>query len=146
MFEHDFFQNPVSTFRDHAGGSVLDRGSIAGAGCFFDHSGQWPRSAGRARSAPNGSSAPALLADRAYDANSLRNRLAERGVKAAIPPRPTCRHPHTYDAKADKGRNLIARKFCRPNELGRVATRCDKRADIDRPAILLAAALTWRIN
>src|SRR4029078_1182359 len=87
-----------------------------------------------------------LLADRAYDANSLRNRLAERRVKAVIPPNPTRKHPHKYDAKAYKGRNLIERMFCRLKDFRRIATRYDKRADIYLSAILLAAAITLWIN
>lgn len=87
-----------------------------------------------------------LLADRAYDANSLRSWLAERGVKPVIPPNPTRKHPHRYDAKAYKGRNLIERMFCRLKDFRRIATRYDKRADIYLSAILLAAALTWWIN
>ena len=80
-----------------------------------------------------------LLADRAYDANSLRNWLAERGVKAVIPPNPTRKHPHKYDSKAYKGRNLIERMFCRLKDFRRIATRYDKRADIYLSAILLGS-------
>ena len=87
-----------------------------------------------------------LIADRAYDANSLRNWLAERGTKAVIPPNPTRKHPHRYDAKAYRGRNLIERMFCRLKDFRRIATRYDKRADIYLSTILLAAALTWWIN
>jgi len=87
-----------------------------------------------------------LLADRAYDANSLRNWLAERGVNAVIPPNPTRKYPHKYDAKAYKGRNLIERMFCRLKDFRRIATRYDKRADIYLSAVLLAAAMTWWVN
>jgi transposase len=87
-----------------------------------------------------------LLADRAYDANSLRDWLADRGTKAVIPPNPTRKHPHTYDAQAYKRRNLIERMFCRLKDFRRIATRYDKRADNFLSAILLAAALTWWIN
>ena len=41
-----------------------------------------------------------LLADRAYDANSLRQALAERRIKPVIPPNPTRKHPHLYDKAA----------------------------------------------
>ena len=87
-----------------------------------------------------------LLADRAYDAKSLRDWLAERRIKAVIPPNPTRKHPHTYDPKAYRGRNLIERMFCRLKDFRRIATRYDKRADIFLSTILLAAALTWWIN
>jgi transposase len=52
-----------------------------------------------------------LLADRAYDARSLREMLAGRRIKAVIPPNPTRKRPHHYD-KAYRGRNVIERMFC----------------------------------
>jgi transposase len=87
-----------------------------------------------------------LLADRAYDARSLRDWLKVHRVKAVIPPNPTRKHPHRYDPEAYKGRNLIERMFCRLKDFRRIATRYDKRADIFLSTILLAAALTWWIN
>jgi putative transposase len=87
-----------------------------------------------------------LLADRAYDAKSLRDELAQRRIKAVIPPNPTRKHPHRYDKNAYKGRNVIERMFCRLKDFRRIATRYDKRADNFLSAILLAAALTWWIN
>jgi transposase len=82
------------------------------------------------------------LADRAYDARSLRDELAARRIKAVIPPNPTRKHPHHYDKTAYKGRNVIERMFCRLKDFRRIATRYDKRADIFLSAILLAAAIT----
>jgi IS5 family transposase len=38
-----------------------------------------------------------LLADRAYDARSLREWLAEHGCEPVIPPNPTRKNPHSYD-------------------------------------------------
>ena len=87
-----------------------------------------------------------LLADRAYDAKSLRDWLTERRVKPVIPPNPTRKHPHTYDPKAYRLRNLIERMFCRLKDFRRIATRYDKRADVYLSAILLAAAITWWVN
>jgi transposase len=71
-----------------------------------------------------------VLADRAYDARSLREELAQRRIKAVIPPNPTRKHPHRYDKTAYKGRNVIERMFCRLKDFRRDATRYDKRADI----------------
>ncbi|WP_247497351.1 IS5 family transposase [Bradyrhizobium sp. 149] len=87
-----------------------------------------------------------LLADRAYDAKSLRDELAARRIKAVIPPNPTRKHPHRYDKAAYKGRNVIERMFCRLKDFRRIATRYDKRADIFLSAILLAAAISWWAN
>ena len=84
-----------------------------------------------------------VLADRAYDANSLRQELAQRQIKAVIPPNPTRKHPHRYNKKAYKGRNVFERMFCRLKDFRRIATRYGKRADIYLSTVLLAAALTW---
>jgi transposase len=88
----------------------------------------------------------AVLADRAYEANSPRQEFAQRRIKAVIPPNPTRKHPHRYNKSAYKGRNVIERMFCRLKDFRRIATRYDKRADIYLSTILLAAALTWWIN
>ena len=87
-----------------------------------------------------------LVADRAYDAVSLRRWLDSHGGEAVIPPNPTRKHPHTYDAEAYKSRNLIERMFCRLKDFRRIATRYDKRFDIFLSAIPLAAAITGWIN
>ena len=87
-----------------------------------------------------------LLADRAYDARSLRHWLAERGCEAVIPPNPTRKHPHSYDRIAYRSRNLIERMFCRLKDFRRIATRYDKRADTYLSAVLIAATLIWWLN
>ena len=87
-----------------------------------------------------------MLADRAYDARSLRDWLTERRVKPVIPPNPTRKHPHSYDQKAYRLRNLIERMFCRLKDFRRIATRYDKRADTFLSAIHLVAAITWWVN
>ena len=58
-----------------------------------------------------------LLADRAYDAASLRDWLAERGTEPVIPPNPTRKNPHAYDRDAYRGRNRIERMFCKSEGL-----------------------------
>ena len=87
-----------------------------------------------------------LLADRAYDANSLRQELAERQIKAVIPPNPTRKHPHDYDSQVYKSRNLIERMFCRIKDFRRVATRYDKLARNFLAGVLIAATAIWWLN
>lgn len=87
-----------------------------------------------------------LIADCAYDARSLRDWLDARGAEAVIPSNPTRKHPHTYDAKAYKSRNLIERMFCRLKDFRRIATRYDKLARNFLAGILIVAAITWWIN
>jgi putative transposase len=66
----------------------------------------------------------------------VRQELAQRRIKAVIPPNPTRRHPHRYNKNAYKGRNVIERMFCRLKDFRRIATRYDKRADIYLSTIL----------
>jgi transposase len=87
-----------------------------------------------------------LIADKAYDAKSLRDWVAAQGGKAVIPPNPTRKHPARYDAKLYRQRNRIERMFCRLKDFRRLATRYDKRADTFLSAILLVAALVWWVN
>ena len=87
-----------------------------------------------------------LLADRAYDARSLRDWLEERGAQAVIPPNPTRKHPHAYNKRAYRARNLIERMFCRLKDFRRVATRYDKLARNFLSAVLIAAATIWWCN
>jgi transposase len=83
-----------------------------------------------------------LLADRAYDAASLRDWLAQQGTEPVIPTNPTRKHPHAYDRVAYRGRNLIERMFWRLKDFRRIATRYDKRADIFMSAVCLLVAIT----
>ncbi len=87
-----------------------------------------------------------LLADRAYDARSLREWLTDRGCEPVIPPNPTRKNPHTYDPVAYKQRNGVERFFCRIKDFRRIHTRYDKRADIFLSAVLIVAAIIWWAN
>jgi transposase len=87
-----------------------------------------------------------LLADRAYDARSLRDWLVAQGCEAVIPPNPTRKNPHTYAAEAYKQGNGIERFFCRLKDFRRIHTRYDKRADIFLSALLIVAAIIWWAN
>ena len=87
-----------------------------------------------------------LIADRAYDARSFREWLADRGCEAVIPPNPTRKHPHSYDRDAYRQRNLVERMFCRLKDFRRIATRYDKRADTFLAAVFIAATLVWWLN
>ena len=69
-----------------------------------------------------------LIADKAYDVDSLRRWLAEHRVAAVIPSTATRRVPHPLDRRAYRRRNLIERLFCRLKNWRRLATRYDRLA------------------
>jgi transposase len=87
-----------------------------------------------------------LIADRAYDAKSLRDWLAERGIEAVIPPQASRKLQPAYDPLAYRSRNLIERMFCRLKDFRRIATRYDKLARNFLAGIFLAATIIWWAN
>ena len=82
-------------------------------------------------------------ADAAYDSDSLRLFLTERGTCPVIPNNPTRKRLHPFNAEAYKLRNLIERMFCRLKDWRRIATRYDKLACNVAAAVLLAAIIIW---
>lgn len=83
-----------------------------------------------------------LLADKAYDADSLRKWLKQRKIKAVVPSTASRRTPYPLDAKAYKRRNFIERMFCKLKNWRRVATRYDRHAQNYLSGLALAAIIT----
>ncbi|MGO4574313.1 transposase [Microvirga sp. 2TAF3] len=84
-----------------------------------------------------------VLADKAYDANALRQILASMNAEAVIPCNPTRKVRIPYDFEAYKARNLIERCFNKLKHFRRIATRYDRRAANFLSFVLIAAALQW---
>lgn len=88
-----------------------------------------------------------LIADKAYDANSLRHLLAEKHIEAVIPSVDYRSIVIPYSKRAYKGRNRIERMWCRLKDFRRVATRYDKLARNFLSGTLLAATVAfWLIE
>ena len=83
-----------------------------------------------------------LIADKAYDAESLRQWLKARRIKAVIPSTATRTKPYPLDRQAYRRRNQIERLFCRLKNWRRVATRYDRLAQNFLVALALIAAIT----
>ena len=83
-----------------------------------------------------------LIADKAYDANDLRDFLAAQGTEPVISPMPRRLTPPAFDATAYRARNLIERAFCRLKDWRAVATRYDKTARNFLAGVCLAVAVT----
>jgi transposase len=84
-----------------------------------------------------------LIADKAYDTNSLRRLLAEQGTEAVIPSIARRKPLIPHDRTAYRQRNRIERMFGRLKDFRRIATRYDKLARNFLAGVVLAAALTW---
>ncbi len=85
-----------------------------------------------------------LLADKAYDADSLRLWLKGAKIKAVIPSSAARRTPYPLDRKAYRRRNVIERLFCKLKNWRRIATRYDRLANNYMSALaLVAAVISW---
>jgi transposase len=83
-----------------------------------------------------------LIADKAYDADRLREWLASRGVEAVIPARATRASVYPINKPAYRRRNIIERMFGRLKNWKRIATRYDRLAVNYLAAIVLVALAT----
>ena len=84
-----------------------------------------------------------LLADKGYDANSLRKHQRERAIVPVIPGRSNRKRPIRYDTMRYKSRHLIENAFCRLKDFRRVATRYDKLARNFLSAVALATLVAF---
>ena len=84
-----------------------------------------------------------LLADRAYDSDGLRDRLAKRGAVANIRLMPTRKRLPAFDAELYKQRNQVERFFSKLKHFRAVATRYDKRDDNFLASVQLASLRIW---
>jgi len=85
----------------------------------------------------------ALIADKGYDSNSIRDDLRIRGIKSVIPPRSNRKTPIRYSKKIYKTRNRIERMFGFLKHNRRIATRYDKTAASFFAFLCLAAIKIW---
>ena len=77
----------------------------------------------------------ALIADRAYDSNALRDELEERGATAVIPPRSNRVEAIEYDTEMYKWRHLVENFFCKLKTFRRIAMRFEK-TDVSYAAMI----------
>jgi transposase len=85
----------------------------------------------------------AVLADRAYDANSLRQHLEQIGATAVIPSTRSRKAPIPHDPLIYKLRNRIERCFNKLKHFRRFATRYDRLPAHYLAFIHLAAIMLW---
>lgn len=91
----------------------------------------------------DGLKAGAVLADKAYDSNDLRERIASMNAKAVIPSKRNRKVFISHDTAIYKHRNQIERCFGRLKHFRRFATRYDRRTIHFTGFIHLAAAMIW---
>lgn len=85
----------------------------------------------------------ALLADKGYDSDGVRESLLWRGILPIIPPKANRREPVVCDFRRYRDRNQVERLFNRLKQSRRIATRYDKTASSFLGFLSLAAAKLW---
>ena len=80
-----------------------------------------------------------VLADKAYDADWLRQEMLERGAFANIPPKANRKEKMCFSPWLYKARNLVERFFNKLKYFRRVATRYDKLGSSYLAMVKLAA-------
>lgn len=85
----------------------------------------------------------ALLGDKAFDNNSLRDELEKRGAEAVIPSKADRKQPIPHDRDKYRWRHLIENYFSKIKDFRSVNTRYDKtdlsyKATINLAAIVIA--------
>ena len=89
----------------------------------------------------DGLSFEALIADQAFDSNSIIAELNERGAKIVISQHKRRAGKRPFDAEVYKWRHLIENFFCKLKEFKRIALRADKSDQSFAANIQLAAAV-----
>ena len=84
-----------------------------------------------------------VLADRAYDADQIKQLIAKQDCKAHIPPTSSSLKDIFYSKKLYKLRNLIERCINKLKHFRRVATRYDRQPEKFLAMIELATVRLW---
>lgn len=90
-----------------------------------------------------GLSAEAVMGDAAYDADHLRQAIADKGALAVIPNNPSRARKHPLDKHLYAQRHLIECCFAKLKQFRRVATRFEKTATNYLAVVTLAAIVLW---
>ena len=84
-----------------------------------------------------------LLADRAYDSDALRDRLAQQGAWANVKPMPNRVNIPAFSPFLYRYRNLVERFFNKIKHFRAIATRFEKHDANYLAIVKLAAAKIW---
>jgi transposase len=86
---------------------------------------------------------PSVLADRGYDADSIRELVRQQGARADIPPKRNRKDPICFSPYLYRARSLVERFFNKIKQCQRVATRYDKLAANYLAFVKLASIRIW---
>ena len=84
-----------------------------------------------------------MLADRAFDADWLREALSAHDIAPVIPPRKNRKQPAAYDEEMYKWRHLVENFFQKIKDYRGIATRYCKTDTSFAAFISIAATMLW---
>jgi transposase len=84
-----------------------------------------------------------VIGDKGYDSSAIRDQVKGLGAFPNIPPRKTRKRRILWCRDFYRNRNAIERMFGRLKDFRRIATRCDRRADVFLSAVDLAATVSY---
>ena len=84
-----------------------------------------------------------VLADKAYDADRIRELIQNQGAAPKIPPKSNRRWKPCFRKRLYRERNLVERFFSKLKHFRRVATRYDKLAANFLAMVQLASVRLW---
>jgi len=87
--------------------------------------------------------AKVVMADTAYDADHLRQTIADKGAIAVIPNNPSRARKYALDKALYAQRHLVECCFSKLKQFRRVATRFEKTARNYLAVVTLAAIVLW---
>ena len=90
-----------------------------------------------------GAPAEVVIADTAYDADHIREVVAEKGAQAVIPNNPSRALKYPIDKHLYAQRHLIECCFSKLKHFRRVATRYEKTARNYSAIVTIAATVLW---
>ncbi|ATC26656.1 IS5-like element IS298 family transposase [Caulobacter vibrioides] len=131
--------------RSRGGLSTKIHMAVRGLGCPV----RFSLTAGQKGDAPQaaalieGLPAKVVMADTAYDADHLRQAIADKGALAVIPNNPSRALKHPLDAQLYAQRHLVECCFSKLKQFRRVATRFEKTARNYLAVVTLAAIALW---
>jgi len=85
----------------------------------------------------------AVVADKAYGSNLIRQCIADQGALAVIPSKSNARKPIPHDKALYRMRNIVERFFCTMKDMRRLATRYEKLSENFLAMVHIFAIRLW---
>jgi transposase len=85
----------------------------------------------------------AIVADKAYGSNRIRQQIADEGAVAVIPSKSNALKPIPHDPNLYAKRNIVERFFCKMKDMRRLATRFEKTTTRFRSMLYIFAFRCW---